>query len=326
MPRLLAISGPFPIDAVLLLFLIAAIPVASGLVVSAFLFRISARKLWKCSLSPESWIERKRLVRSSFTILALYALALFYGVFVERRWVELTKTEIRVREPLLGQDRFRIVHLSDFHLRRFGATERRVAELVREAKPDLILITGDYGNSGRTPAALAELLRDLKTPYGCFGVTGNNDFIFANRKLLGSAGVILLENETRLIGEGGRGIQLVGQDYWKPSSLNSILGAEKKPAYTIFLHHKPEAVDELRHLQQGQQIDLILCGHTHGGQVCLPFWGAIFTESKYHKKYERGLYDVDGVPMYVNRGTGWVILPVRFLARPEVAIIDLVYR
>jgi predicted MPP superfamily phosphohydrolase len=79
----------------------------------------------------------------------------------------------------------------------------------------------------------------------------------------------------------------------------------------------------------GQRVDLFLCGHTHGGQVCLPGWGAVITLSKYHKTYERGLYGVDGVPMYVSRGVGsgaGAVPAVRFLSRPEVAVIDLVYK
>ena len=99
--------------------------------------------------------------------------------------------------------------------------------------------------------------------------------------------------------------------------------------YTLYLHHVPDAIDELRRRDPEQRVDLFLCGHTHGGQVCLPFWGAVITLGKYHKKYERGLYSVDGVPMYVNRGVGsggGGIPHVRFLARPEVAVIDLYTR
>jgi predicted MPP superfamily phosphohydrolase len=74
-------------------------------------------------------------------------------------------------------------------------------------------------------------------------------------------------------------------------------------------------------------VDLFLCGHTHGGQVRLPFWGAVITMSKHHKRFESGLYDVGGVPMYVNRGVGCEggsAPRVRFLCRPEVAVFDLV--
>ena len=87
------------------------------------------------------------------------------------------------------------------------------------------------------------------------------------------------------------------------------------------------ASDELQGRDPGQRVDLFLCGHTHGGQVRLPFWGAVITLSKYHKRFESGLYDFEGVPMYVNRGVGCEggsAPRVRFLCRPEVAVIDLV--
>jgi predicted MPP superfamily phosphohydrolase len=138
-----------------------------------------------------------------------------------------------------------------------------------------------------------------------------------------------LVDDSRVLERNGRRLRLVGLGMTPGRPLRELLPSKDDGATTIFLHHVPDAVDELRARDAGQRVDLFLCGHTHGGQVCLPFWGAVITLAKYHKQYERGLYEVEGVPMYVNRGVGsggGALPPVRFLSRPEVAVIDLVYK
>lgn len=121
----------------------------------------------------------------------------------------------------------------------------------------------------------------------------------------------------------------MGQGIYPGRPLKDLLKGLEDDATTIYLHHTPDAVEELLAREPGQRVDLFLCGHTHGGQVCLPFWGAIVTFSRQHKKYERGLYRVGDVSMYVNRGVGLeggAVPRLRFLSRPEVVVIDLVCR
>ena len=272
-------------------------------------------------------MERRGVWISCAAFLATYLLCFLYGHFIEAHWVARTETEIRVAAPVLGRDRFRIVHLSDLHLEQIGRREYRVVDLVREAKPDLILLTGDYMNVREGAVALDEVLRALGQVAPVYGVPGNWDAKFETARHFRQAGATLLADDTALIERDGRKLRLVGQEVHSKRPLKDLLRGLDDGAFTIFLHHKPDAVDELRGRLPGQKVDLFLCGHTHGGQVRLPFWGAVITLSKYHKRYERGLYDVDGVPMYVNRGVGCgggSTPPVRFLCRPEVAVIDLV--
>ncbi|HLF93755.1 MAG TPA: metallophosphoesterase [Planctomycetota bacterium] len=228
---------------------------------------------------------------------------------------------------MLGRERFRLVHLSDLHLERTGRRERRMIELVREAKPDLILLTGDYMNVREGAVALGEVLRALGEVAPVYGVPGNWDTKFETGRLFQMAGATLLVDDTALIERDGRKLRLVGQEVDPKKPLRELLRGLDDGATTIFMHHKPDAVDDLRAREPGQRVDLFLCGHTHGGQVRLPLWGAVITLSKYHKRYECGLYDVEGVPMYVSRGVGCEgssAPRVRFLCRPEVAVIDLV--
>lgn len=302
-----------PVDALVLLSLILGTPVFAAMVLGWVLFR----KVLRRTLTR---LERGAL-RAAFAVLAVYILAFAYGSLIEADWVDRTTMIIPVREPVLGKDRFRIVHLSDLHVRAFGGRERRVLELVREARPDLILITGDIGDHPGDFAALAKLRKELDAPFGVFGVRGNDDHDVA---ALTSAGYELLRDGTRILERDGRRLCLAGRDHPSRVSLRRILDGQPEGAVTIFLQHLPEGVDQLSRLGPGQHVDLFLCGHTHGGQICLPFWGAVLTKSKYHKKYERGLYHVNGVPMVVSRGVGTSNVPARFLCRPEVGVIDLV--
>jgi predicted MPP superfamily phosphohydrolase len=242
--------------------------------------------------------------------------------------VQVTRTEIRVDRAVLGRERFRIVHLSDLHLVEFGRRELRVVERVREAKPQVILLTGDYMNVREAMDDLDRMLRLLaaEAPLGVYAVGGNMDTKFITRTIFERAGLRYLEDDTHLIPgpDGTRGLRLVGHSVRPAAPLRELLQGISDDAFTVYLQHSPDAVDELRDRGADQRVDLFLCGHTHGGQVCLPFWGAIVTLTKSHKKYERGRYEARGVPMYVNRGVGTTGPPVRFLARPEVAVIDLV--
>ena len=319
-----------PVDAAFLLGLLVAAPAAALLVLTSALFRSVARNRGLIPAGAVSWVEKRRAVLPAAGVLAVYVLVVSFGAFVEARWVQLTRTEIPVDRAVLGRDRLRLVHLSDLHLVDFGGRERRVVDLVREAKPHLILLTGDYMNVREAMDDLDRLLRLLaaEAPLGVYGIGGNMDTKFITRTIFERAGVRFLEDDTHLVPgpEGGRGLRLVGHSIRPSVPLRELLQGLKDDAFTVYLHHSPDAVDELRDRDADQRVDLFLTGHTHGGQVCLPLWGAVVTLSKYHKKYERGLYDARGVPMYVNRGVGTTGLPVRFLARPEVAVIDLVVR
>jgi predicted MPP superfamily phosphohydrolase len=316
-----------PFDAILLLTLIFSLPLLTGLVVLSWLSYRLARHWNLMPRDKRVFVDRRWVILPSAAFLGIYALCFAYGTLIEADWVQTTRTEIPVREAVLGFDRFRIVQLSDLHLERMGRREQRMIEQVREAKPQLIVLTGDYMNVREGAVALNEVLRALEAPFGVVGVEGNWDTKFGVADVFRRAKATYLVDDTLVLEKDGHRLRLVGLGNDPGRPLKTLLPPSDDGIPTILLHHMPDALDELRRRDPGQRVDLFLCGHTHGGQVCLPFWGAVITLSRYHKKYERGLYDVDGVPMYVNRGvgSGGGGLPhVRFLARPEVAVIDLV--
>lgn len=322
-------ASHLPFDAIVLLTLIFTLPLLSALVLLSW---VSYRLAKRWNLMPRDkkvLVERRWVLFPCLAFTILYALCFAYGTLIEADWVQTTHTELKVKEPILGYDRFRIVHLSDLHLDRVGRREERMVEQVRAAKPQLIVLTGDYMNVRSGAAALSEVLGAMEAPYGIVGIEGNWDTKFIAPDIFRRAKATYLIDDTMVLEREGRRLRLVGQGNVPSRRLKDLLPASDDGTPTIFLHHMPDAVDELRARAPGQRVDLFLCGHTHGGQVCLPFWGAVITLSKFHKTYEKGLYDVDGVPMYVNRGVGsggGGVPHVRFLSRPEVAVIDLVYR
>jgi len=319
----------FPVDAVLWTVFFLTLLVLSLLVVCHWIFHVVARGRGFIPPDKVSWVERRWVFRTAAGCLALFAGCFAWGSFVESGWVRTSRVEIEVDRPVLGYPRFRIVHLSDLHLERFGARERRAVEAAAGASPHLILLTGDYMNVKEGGLALVEVLRGLGAPHGVFGVEGHWDAKFPVRRLFESGGAILLEDETRLIEHAGHRLRLAGQGCPPDRPLGELLGGLPDEAFTILLNHTPDAAEDLRARGEGRRVDLFLCGHTHGGQVRLPLWGAIVTLTRGHKKYEQGLYRVGDVPMYVNRGVGLeggAVPRVRFLAPPEVAVIDLVCR
>jgi len=114
-----------------------------------------------------------------------------------------------------------------------------------------------------------------------------------------------------------------GLNFRDSSSKDSLLSSSSENSYNVFLYHSPDLVEDI----QGHDVDMYLCGHTHGGQIALPFYGAIITFSRFGKKYEAGLYKVGETDLYVNRGLGMEgghAPRVRFFARPEIAVFDIV--
>lgn len=313
-----------PADAGLLLTALVSLPFAAAVFVALRL----TRRYRRVPSDVRPWYETRALFRASLATLGLYGLVTAWGVGVEPRWVELTNAEIPVKGGVFGRERFRIVHLSDFHLgRRLGALERRVLELAAEAKPDLVLLTGDYMDTRDASYSLAEVvaaLAALKPSRGLWAVGGPVDEKFVTRDILRRAGIEWLEDETRVIeGEGGKRLRLAGRSAWPLLSVRELFEGLDAETPTILLQHGPSGLEADLAERGGARIDLALCGHTHGGQIRLPFRGALV---RAEGGRDRGLHELSGVPVYINRGIGTTGVPLRLGARPEVAVLDLVAR
>ena len=263
-----------------------------------------------------------RPILSAVSVLILACLV--YGLFFERLWIETTHTRIRTAKLPPGADPIRIVHLSDFHCTHYDVLERKLPGLVHGLCPDLILMTGDYLGTLKGLPTLKRLSSSFRSPYGIFAVLGNHDVWNApHLDLFEGSGVVLLENEIKEISIRGVSVSLIGIAVEEEEKGLSVLRAHSGDTLNILLYHYPELIERV----SSKRVDLMLAGHTHGGQVALPFFGAIVTLDKGWKRYERGFYRVGESALYVNRGIGshgGIFPPLRFFSRPEIAVLDLI--
>ena len=228
----------------------------------------------------------------------------------------------------------RIVHISDPHIERLTHRERDALRLVEDLSPDLILMTGDYLNISFLNDAQAredfrEWANQLYARYGVYAVWGNTDLAPWRDELMHGLDITVLSNETKAVTINGRDINLVGIDVHQyfMSKDRRVLErlAEELPqdGFNVLLYHTPDLMPEAI---ATDKIDLYLAGHTHGGQIRLPFYGAIVTASMYGKRYEAGSYEEERTHLYVSRGLGFEgghAPRIRFLCPPEITVFDL---
>lgn len=218
------------------------------------------------------------------------------------------------------------------------------ARLIMTEQPDLIALTGDL-ISGATKflsgavgefkksyvTDCAEALSALKAPLGIYGVLGNHDFWSGPEALnficdtfTRNPGVIWLRNRSVQIIRGDGAFHLLGvDDYWEGTCalVNACKGLPKE-SVKILLSHNPDINEEISLLPE--RIDLVLSGHTHGGQVVTPFIGQPFIPSKFGQKYREGLVHDGQRQTYVSRGIGHLLFPIRFNCPPEATVLTLI--
>ena len=299
------------VAAVLFVYLLAALALG----------RVALRRLnvTGAPARPVAWAERASLALA-FAGLLCFA----YGYFVEPYWPEVTR--VRVESPKLrGATRpVRVVHISDLHCDPQPRLEERLPGIIAGERPDLIVFTGDSLNSPAGLPVLRALLPRLAQIAPTFAVRGNWDtWYWGREELFGGTGVRELNGEAVRVEAAGTSIWVAGAPVGGPEKIDAALDAAPPDAFRLFLYHYP---DEILEVARGARADLYCAGHTHGGQVAMPLYGALITLSKFGKKYESGLHREGETWLYVNRGVGMEggIAPrVRFFARPEVTVIEL---
>jgi hypothetical protein len=265
-------------------------------------------------------------------VLAIAGVAIFIdGFVIEPRWIEVTRFEIET--PKLKGTSFRAVLFSDTHCETRIRNEGKVAEIINGLKPDVIVFTGDSLNSPDALPLFKETLRQLDASSGKFAVRGNFDsYRWGKLDLFSETGFRELKADTVKAEKDGEAICVTGFNIPYPADFREVLRAVPNDKYSVLLYHHSDLAESLK----GLNVDLYLSGHTHGGQVRLPFYGALVTLSRFGKKYESGMYTIpsslryaeagDGMKLYVNRGIGLENKPapkVRFLCRPEITVFDI---
>ena len=287
--------------------------------------------------------RRRFLVDGSFAVATLGgAGALSKGSLLDPWDLTLARYTVPVRGLPAALDGLRLVQISDTHLgpRVPSSFVRRAVEMALSRQPDVFLLTGDYIHNGwRFIEPAADLFRPLvETGTPVLGVLGNHDWYGYGPRMaaaLAGRGVTMLDNrrvfvdaDRRLMRDATRGaLCLAGfgdllEDVVDP---DAALGDIDPGTPRIVLSHNPDAA-ELATVTcaGGPRIDLMLSGHTHGGQVRLPLVGSPIVPSRYGQKYAGGLVRGPAFPVVISRGVGMSILPVRFGVPPEVVEVMLV--
>jgi hypothetical protein len=261
------------------------------------------------------------------------------GVYVEAYHREPTDLQVRAHVVELGrfpERPLRLLHMSDIQTSGIGPYEERVVSEAVAQRPDLIVLTGDYvqprlsPTRSRATADLRPLLRRLAAaaPLGAYAVRGDVDVDWP--RVFEGTGIRPLSGESiRMEAPGSRSLTLVGLTSGmsrgnEPLALEKLLSEAPVADVRIVLGHNPNFVANLVDL--GAKPDLVLAGHTHGGQVVLPFFGAPYTKTNLPRRYASGLHDYKGLALHVSAGVGMergAAPQVRFLCPPEICLLEL---
>jgi len=264
-------------------------------------------------------IAKKKLI-NKWEILSVALSAVGFVCFVYS-WFEpyqLSTTEVNITSPKIKEGQtLRIVHLTDLHCDGVVRTDDKLIQVVRDLKPDLIVFTGDATNNARGYKQFDGLLSQLSKIAPGYAVFGNHDdYRSFDPKQFAANGFVLLEGTGTLVKVRDMSVFVDGF-FCEWRYPYQSLGGKTPGDYSILLNHYPDGMFSALK----DNFDLFLCGHTHGGQVRVPFYGALVTESSLGKKFEYGLYHEQNTDIFVSRGIGMTALPIRFLAPPEVALI-----
>ena len=260
--------------------------------------------------------------------LVLAAGSILYATQIEPRWLDISSISLILPRLHPIFDNYRIVQISDIHMGTW-ITRQRLADVVKSVNtlsPDLIVITGDFVTDlhHTVVADLHSCLSKLRSKDGIFAVLGNHDY-WSNpktiRQILEISGIIELPNKVHSVKRGDQYLNIVGvDDYWENKArLRDVIGKFRDEEAAILLAHEPDFAEIS---SKSNRFDLQLSGHTHGGQVILPKIGPIVLPM-YGRKYPAGLYLVDEMLLYTNRGLGTGHPKIRLNCRPEVTLLTL---
>jgi predicted MPP superfamily phosphohydrolase len=250
-----------------------------------------------------------------------------WGVFVRRRWVRTRELDIVIPGLPAAFDGYRVAQLSDLHLG--GLTPPKWGEawarLANAAAPDLVAVTGDLVSSGTDfHHDIARIIGSLQAADGVYVSMGNHDYFGDGEPLvtlLRQTGAVVLRNEGRTVTRNGATLFVAGvDDTWtRRADLLRTLADRKPETCTLLLAHDPA----LFPLAARHGVSLVLSGHTHGGQVALPFFPELLGLGKLAHRFHLGLYRDGDSSLYVHPGLGTTGPPIRVGVAPEIAILTL---
>ncbi len=320
-----------------ILFLLEPFGISFGPVLLPLTLLAGVRCALALGLGVLGWLLGHRgrtRARWPFAHLAAQALVLILvvdGLVIEP--ARLTVSQVRVPDPYRGTGPpIRIVQVSDLHVERWNDLAQRIVDTVNGLQPDLIVLTGDYLNTSflNDPQSLADcrrLVAALRAKHGIYAIRGNADYGLLPERLFWDLPVTFIEDRWDTVEIGGRPLAVAGVSWHSDLDhdrfiLSRLVDSLPRGCFWLLLYHSPDLAPEAA----TAGFELYTAGHTHGGQIRLPLYGALVTSSQYGKRYEMGPYRTGNALLYVSRGIGmegWLVPRMRFLCPPEIVSYDL---
>lgn len=275
--------------------------------------------------------HRGRGCLTALIILALIAAAAAFLIKDSRDDLEISRYEVASQKLPESFDGFKIVQLSDLHGAEFGEDGMELVEKVKELEPDIIALTGDFVTDEGDLAAVEKLAARLVKLCPVYFVSGNHEFgsglAVKVRNILERAGVKYLSNEYLTISRGEDGILLGGvedplayADMLSPDELAQKMNDAAPDAFKILLGHRNYWMTEYPELP----VDLIFCGHAHGGLIRIPgVGGLIGTDRRLFPDFDAGQFNNGRYTLIVSRGLGNSVSIPRIFNRPEIVCVEL---
>ncbi len=268
----------------------------------------------------------------NFIFQILGSLLVFYGFWIEPQRLTVTRQVLQTSKLKKGTN-LRLLHLGDLHIERITPRELKLQRLIKTLQPDLILFSGDILNLSYNRDAIAmqqahQIMAEWQAPLGVYAVAGSPAVDLAELLpgFYKNLHIRYLEEERLELSVNQQTINLIGlscthRPFVDAPRLEKLL-PPSSDNFTILLYHTPDLAPNAAKTA----VDLQLSGHTHGGQVRLPFFGALFTASLYGRAFSSGRYQLNGLTLYITRGIGMEgagAPRVRFLCPPEIIFWEI---
>ena len=251
------------------------------------------------------------------------------------KWLKIRRYSVKSNKLSCKGGLIRITLISDLHEKSFGKNNRRLIEKIEATQPDIIVIAGDVVDTfGQVGGAYEPLFNALPKIAPTFMVLGNHEYS-ARRdiEISGTAknnGITVLDDMCAEMNVRGDVLNIIGlADYYRENVICQTLAerldlvpvTDFMSRYNILISHRPAELEDIA----ARGIDLMLCGHTHGGQMRIPFAGGVFEpcSHKLFPKYDMGYFGIKDMNLIISAGLGASVIPLRFCNRPEIAVIDL---
>jgi uncharacterized protein len=281
-----------------------------------------------------AWRSGGPLLRMAVALGLVLAPVGAYASFVEPARLVTERSTLRLPSERLGDDPIRVAVVADLQFEELGSHEREAIDRVMAERPHLILLAGDYHQGTRSSfdrqrPELRRLLSRLRAPGGVFAVQGDSESVSKAREVFAGTGIRLLVDATAHTRVGDRSVSIAGQRlaYWRHDAAAVGRRLENAPGsgdVRLLLAHRP---DTALRIGRGSRLDLVVSGHTHGGQLQLPFFGPPSTASDVPRDVAAGgLHRIRGNAIYVSRGIGverGQAPRLRLGAPPEISILEL---